>query len=597
MPQSNPTPNASRALRCATWIRVSTAEQADHSGIDRQKATVARVVESKGYEVVHEVELIDVSGTAVMYSPEAQVVMELIEKGAIDVIVASEMSRLLRPDDLTSFGFLDACKQGGVLVDTGGTVHDLESPEGFLSGGILGLLAGHERMAMKRRMLASKEALRARGRHPGSEITLPTGITYDRKEERYAYTGDIVKIVEAFRLIDEEGIRNLSEVARKTGLGRASMRGLLQNPLYRGERVYDQFRDQTKKVVGRFGRQKDKPKVKRPPEKVIRVRVFSPEEQAVSDERWHRVQLVLASIRNNHEVFVAERWTGNLLAGVGRCGYCGQRLYAKTRSRKLSDGTSTSGHYICGSAISTQKVRKCRQGWNRKEDLDELTEAFVQRFIADPVFVAAVLDHARSKQAGKVVGLDMGQELRSKLDDLNRRDKRILDGLESGVLSLDEAKQRRTRLAEERQIVLSSIESHQQPASCDPELAGISARITNAVKKWPKFATVKERRAALATIYAEIFFRGASITAFRLAPGLVGESGGFWAFAADMPIALESPLTLKIPEPEVIVPDGQKQCSRCKVVKPLDSFYKSRPACKECSKAYCKRYYETRKAP
>ena len=518
-------------LRAATWIRVSTAEQATdgRAGVIRQRDSLTSIAAAKGYDVIRRFELIDVSGTATMHAPETHALIELIRAGAIDVVLTSEMSRLLRPDDLTSFEILDICKRHSVILDLGGTVHDFRSPEGFLSGGILALLGGHERMQMLKRVHQAKEAKRARGQHPGNHLCLPLGVGYDRAKEKYFYTDDVVAVVEAFRIMDEEGIRNLTQIARRTGIHPGNIRNVLRNPLYRGERVYSQCRDLTPKRVGLGGRQKDKPKIARAPEKVIRVRVFEPAEQAVSDERWFRVQNILRGIRENHQVFVAEHHKGNLLAGTGRCGYCGDRLYAKAKSQN-GPGQNSRGHYICRchheSATKKPGNRKCAQGWVRKEELDALTEAFVQRFLTDEPFVAAVIQQARAKQADKVVGIDLGEMLRNKLSDLERRDQRVLDGLEAGVLTPDEAKQRRARLAEERKCLLDSSEAgHIQEADAAATKTA-AKRIAEWVTTWPKDGTMKDKKAFLQRLFAEIYFRGPTITAFRLSPGLVSSADG-----------------------------------------------------------------------
>ena len=594
-------PKPAAPLRCATLVRVSTSEQAasDRSGLDRQRRSIAGVVSSKGYEVVEAIELIDVSGTSILHAPEIARLIERIENREIDVLLASEMSRIIRPDDLSSFGFLETCRRNGVVVDLGGTVHDFDSPEGFLSGGILALLGGHERMSMLRRMMASKEAKRARGENPQGRITLPLGIDYDREAAKYGYNERIISVIEAFRLVDEEGIRNLSEIGRRCGIHQCNVRNILRNEIYRGERVYNKFRDQSRKGIKASGRQGDRPKIVRPPDRVIRVRVFSVEEQAVSDERFERVQHVLQGIRENHEIFVAERHEGNLLSGVGRCGFCAERLYAKRRNRRLADNSSTKGHYICRSAHESTRGKPghgaCKQGWVRKEELEELTEAFVTRFLADPDFVKAALQHAREKQAGKVVNIDLGASAKDRIADLERRDKRVLEAMEQGVLTIDEAKQRRRRIAEERVGLMKAVEADRGGLAGDEELAGVAAGISKGLAGWPSAGTVREKKAFLSKVFSEIYFRRGAITAFKLAPGLVGKDAGIWSFAAAIPVALDPAVCLKIPEPEVGVPDGMKRCSRCREVKSVKDYYGKLAACKRCvNKASAARYRKKR---
>ncbi|WP_265594418.1 recombinase family protein [Haloferula sp. BvORR071] len=570
---------------------MSTAEQAadGRAGIARQREVVERVAREKLYDVVEQIELVDVSGTSLHYAPEIMGLIERIERKEIDIVLCSEMSRLGRPEELNSFALLGACQRNGVLLDLGGTIHDLASPEGFLSGGILALLGGHERMQMLKRMMQSKEAKRARGQNPQSHITLPLGIGYDRKAERYTFTPDIVKVIEAYRLIDEEGLRNLSEIGRRAGnLSAATTKNALKNPVYRGVRIYDKFRDQSKKTVKKGGRQGDRPKIKRPADRVIEVRIFSPEDQCVSDERWNRVQELLRGIRENHEVAVAERHEGNLLSGTARCGYCGtQRIYCKRRNRKLSEKSSTKGHYICRTHHETQTKKagnvKCRQGWSPMEEMDELLEAFVCRFLADTSFVEAVIANARTKQAGKIVSLDFSESINDKLADLEKRDRRIVDALVDGAISTAEAKERRMKIEQEKAFLVRSVGSSSEQSSDQDELSDIARQIAEGVKGWPAQGTTKEKKAFLQRIFSEIYFRGPEITAFRIAPGLLGPNLGNWSFIADIPVSLDPPVRLKEPEPEVVVPEGHFHCKACKTNKPKEGFYPgNNSTCRRC---------------
>jgi DNA invertase Pin-like site-specific DNA recombinase len=312
-------------LRAVTLVRVSTAQQAEdgRSGIDRQRAENARVVRDKGYLVIHEIELVDVSGTSSHQSPELQELIRMAERRELDVVVVSEMSRLIRPD-LASFSFLEEFRRNSVIIDCGGNVHDFNNSSGFLSGSLQALIGGHERMVMLNRMIQSKEAARAAGRCPSADITLPLGLAYDRKIDRFRYTDDVQRVQEAFRLIDLGGLRNMSEVGRRTGIQPPTLRNLLRNKSYIGIREYTSVRDGSVKLLKANARQGDRPKIARKPEHIIRVRIFEPEEQAVSDECFARVQHALGQMRNHHARIQAGRAKGgNLLAGVGRCGSCG----------------------------------------------------------------------------------------------------------------------------------------------------------------------------------------------------------------------------------------------------------------------------------
>lgn len=578
-------------LRAATLVRVSTAEQAveGRSGLDRQRKSNAAVVAAKLYQVVLAIELIDVSGTASFTSPELKQLVAMVEAGLIDVVVVSEMSRIIRPDDLSSFASLDVFKRHGVLLDCGGTVHNLQSPEGFLAGGLMALLGGHERMAMLKKMMQSKEASRANGFFPSAPHTLPLGLHYDRAVNRFHYGPEIWKVQEAFRLIDEEGLRNLSEVGRRIGVPPRTLKNLLSNKSYIGIREYTEMRDQSRKITKADGRQGDRPKIRRSPENIISVRVITPEEQAVSDERFERVQKFLEEMADRHARDIAPHKGCNLLTSNGFCGCCGQRLYTATSSKRESDGRKPRGHYLCKSRHPTfkGKLPLCSQGWMRKDRLDELVTAFASRFLEDREFVAAVLANARLKQRASIVPMASGDvPLRRQLVELERRDRRLLDAIEAGAMSLTEAKQRRKRLDEEKQGLLAMLE-REQPDTVEATLPdGLIGRIVSlGGKEFSSLTDPREKKAIIAALFLEVYVRGESITAFRLAPSLVGSDSGDWAWVADVPVTLPEPFRIR-PEPfNETVPEGHRKCTRCMRILPVTGFYGNRAPCKDCEKA------------
>lgn len=570
-----------KGLRAVSLIRVSTVEQAaeGRSGLDRQRKSNSTVIATAGYRLVDSIEIVDVSGTSTWACPEMSGLMTLIEAGGVDVVVVSEMSRIFRPDDLSSFAPLDIFKRNGVILNCGGTVHDLASPEGFLSSGILSLLGGYERLSMLRKMVQSKEASRAKGGCPGSRITLPLGLHFDRGANKYHYGPEIAQVQEAFRLVDEEMLRNLSEVGRRVSIHHRTLANLLRNPYVIGIREYTQKRDPTRKTLKAHGRQGDRPKIKRKPEEIIRVRIIEESQQAVSDDRFNRVQLVLAEIKDHHARHVAANKGVHLLTSVGFCGRCGKRLQGRTSSRIDAQGKRSRGHYICtGSG--------CGFGWHRKDRIEELVGEFVIKFLEDKEFVSAVLEHAEAKQDSKIVGFgDTGEAIRQQCAEIEKRDKRLLDALEAGAISLSELKQRRARLGEEKQRLLATLEASQTGTAGAGLPGGLLGRIAEmGADAWKSLACPRKRKALLTTLFCEVYLRGESVTAFRLAPSLVGTDAGVWSWVADIPVTLPMPFRIT-PEEDPPPPDGHKRCTRCKKVAPLADFYSTRPACRACEKA------------
>ena len=81
-------------------IRVSTEVQAgeDRAGIPAQRETNRRTAQVYGLRIVKSIEIVDVSGAAVLSSPQMQELMRMMETPEIHGVVTKEFSRLMRPE-------------------------------------------------------------------------------------------------------------------------------------------------------------------------------------------------------------------------------------------------------------------------------------------------------------------------------------------------------------------------------------------------------------------------------------------------------------------------------------------------------------------
>jgi DNA invertase Pin-like site-specific DNA recombinase len=292
-------------LRAALWMRQSTEEQSreDHgrAGLGRQREVLNRLIAGGGYDVVKEYALVDVSGTDVVErTPEFKELLSLIVTGTVQAVLVSDISRLMRVESWESLAAFDVFTRHRCIIVAENQTIDFTGPEGFLTGGIFTLVAGHQRMEMLRKINAAKEILRRSGKNPSAAHTLPRGLKFCRIKQEFSYDPDEVgKVQEAFRLLDPTGgdgagVRNLAEVARRIGWKRTGLRGNLQNEAWLGFRVYDEKRDASVKRGGRDGRQGSRPKVARQPHEVVRIKFT--DSPAVDAARFARVQEVLNEI-------------------------------------------------------------------------------------------------------------------------------------------------------------------------------------------------------------------------------------------------------------------------------------------------------------
>ena len=278
-------------MKLVGLIRVSTEEQAadGRAGIARQQHEIEQIATREQAELVKVVTLIDVSGSDVGETSEWQdQVVPHLQAGAH--LVVDEISRVARPDKF-DFSLVASLQETGVKVYTPSGPTDLSTPEGYMKAAMGAVFGGMEKLTLKRRVREGKEAIRRAGGHPGSDITLPLGCSYDREGKRWGYTEDTWKVERAFEMWVAEG-QSMAQISKEIGLTDGGVRCVLENPIYKGWRIYDQkcgF-ETYKKVNGRQPRRK---KVRRSDDEIIKVQVYGAQGQEpalVDVSTWRAAQ-------------------------------------------------------------------------------------------------------------------------------------------------------------------------------------------------------------------------------------------------------------------------------------------------------------------
>jgi DNA invertase Pin-like site-specific DNA recombinase len=314
--------------KVAELIRVSTEAQAgdDRASIPAQRAINRRTAAQFGLKIVESIEMADVSGTAVLATPEIQRLLLRLESKEIDGVVCREFSRLMRPERFADYVLLAAFQDNRkVLYLPDGPV-DFGTKQGMLLGGLRALMAGHERSEMLERAWGAKEAMRRQGKFPNAEICLPHGVLYDRTTGRWSYDPEKApRVIEVFRRF-LGGDTNYNALSEVLGTSRGTAKNILTNPIYSGYFVVDEKRDLTHegKRVGKAGRQSDRRKIRRADDEVIRVKVLDP--PLIREADFRRVQQM---VRTKARASLKERKKiGEFVYnGYLKCAKCGARLH------------------------------------------------------------------------------------------------------------------------------------------------------------------------------------------------------------------------------------------------------------------------------
>jgi DNA invertase Pin-like site-specific DNA recombinase len=312
-------------------IRVSTEAQAasDRAGIPAQRAANRQTARAYDLEIAHTISFSDVSGASVLLSPEMRDLVSRIASPSIHGVVAREFSRLMRPEDFGDYALLQAFVNTQTVLYLPDGPIDFSTDTGRLVGVLKAAIAGNERVEILRRMWGAKEERRRAGGFSQSAVCLPYGVAYD-DHAGWHYTAKSERVREAFKRL-LAGSSSYTELSNLLGVSIPGLRAILRNPIYTGWRVIDTRRDPSPgaKRAKHDGRQADRPKIKRAPEDVIRLKVIvSP---LVSEAEFERAQSLLASDRARNARTRSgggHRYTYN---GFLRCAACGELIYTHFR--------------------------------------------------------------------------------------------------------------------------------------------------------------------------------------------------------------------------------------------------------------------------
>ena len=410
--------------RVIQLLRVSTEAQAadDKAGLAAQRAINQRTAAIYGLEIVRTIEMSDVSGTAVLRTPEMQQLLYLIESPDIHGVIAKEFSRLMRPENFKDYELLQ------VFVDTRTVLYLPDGPIDFSSsmGGFMGLIragmARIERREILARMNDAKEAMRLAGRNTGGRSTLPFGVDYS-DTRGWFYTAEAEKVREAFKLVHSTALP-YAQIARRLNMPRTNLRFILQNPIYTGIRQYDQRRDPTPAgyTPGSNGRQGHRRKIARASEEVIRVKVM---DGLVSQEVFQAVQQILKSRATREQAVRTKNAPKYVFNGFLCCGLCGSPMYSHTNQKDH--------HYYC--RLNSTRARRrnpdrvCQTPYIRAAVIEPKIEELLSVRLQDRGFLAGIADAYLDQQSEETrVGVSDPTAIQSQVEHLTAKRSRILGG-------------------------------------------------------------------------------------------------------------------------------------------------------------------------
>ena len=180
-------------------IRVST----DGQDVQRQRTDIERLKRQHSLEIVRTLELVGISGTAMLTNTQTRQLLTEVAQPGIDGLAASSVDRVIRPKRGRDFGILDELQDAKKHLWTVRDGHmDLGTPEGWERAMAASLRAGSELSEIVRRIRDGKAEKKAEGRNVNGDAVLPDGLKFDKRTGKWSYDeAEVAKVREAYRLL------------------------------------------------------------------------------------------------------------------------------------------------------------------------------------------------------------------------------------------------------------------------------------------------------------------------------------------------------------------------------------------------------------
>jgi DNA invertase Pin-like site-specific DNA recombinase len=335
---------------CLELIRVSTPDQAtaDKGGIDAQYAACKKIAAQYAITARWNIRIDGVSGAAVRRSPGFKQLRLVVKSGACRGLIMKDSSRLLRPDNFEDYEILELLRTHKVRLYTESGVTDLDSNQDrFMATVMLGV-SGLERGVIRERTMGGKKAKRSRGEFVAGKASIPFGLTIEQVGKARRYGVDPIKIKQVIRLfaLFTGGQTSFRELAASTGIPYDSIKNILTNEIYTGERVITETVDPSKNEYRADGTLKFQRRVKLPKEEQERIPVLDTP-PPVSKAVFQLAQKML-ELKTRQGPAAASQIDDDLYyRGCLVCGSCGRQMFALS----WTDNREGRGHqyqfYVC----------------------------------------------------------------------------------------------------------------------------------------------------------------------------------------------------------------------------------------------------------
>ena len=454
----------------ALYARVSSAKQQLNENIASQVAAIEEYARQNDYQISPQhVYKDDGFSGARLDRPALDRLRDAVAQGEVEAVLILSPDRLARQFAYQYIVVEEFERAGCAIVFTS---HNFgSSPADRMLREMTGVFAEYERAMITERGRRGRLYHARQGQIWMKEG--PYGYTYVPR------TGDcpgrlVINEAEAevvrmiFRLLVDEQLSayQINERLYQSGIrtrhgkerwGSGTIINLMRNPVYTGVFYYNkkQYVPAKRRNMPGDGppRKHNSSRVIRPPEEWIPIKVPA----IIDQETWDLAREQLQ--RNKERAPRNNKKFDYLLKGLLICGCCQLRMHGHagipaTRIRR----------YLCSHKESHHAGSKCPNRTVQAEMIEELVWQAVSELLRNPQVLIDQYNQRQESDYGTPEQQEQ-QRLKRRMAGLKRESQRLIDAYQSGVIELNDLKERRERVAEECRRLeerLNSLEQQRQ---------------------------------------------------------------------------------------------------------------------------------------
>jgi site-specific DNA recombinase len=443
----------------AIYARVSSDKQRREQTIGSQTAALRELATERGLLVPGDLVFEDegVSG-AVLRRPELERLRDVAVEGRFEVLLCHAPDRLARRYAYQVL-LLEEFQRAGVEVMFAKEPERSGTPEDELLRQFQGVIAEYERAQIAERCRRGK-LHRARAGAVSVLARAPYGYRYVKRSEHADAFFEIDEteapvVREIFRRYVEED-ESIAKIAwwleaqgvptrtGKTGWNNATLWGMLRNPAYAGQAAYGKTHATGAPVrATRLARLRGQ-------------RSARTSRESVAPEEWKQIavpalvtaeqfELVQQRLERNRVISPRNTKRPSLLQGILVCRHCGYAYYrCSTRSKngKLRE------YYRCSGTDGHRRPegRVCENRPVRLAEVDELVWTRVLGLLEDPTLIQAEIDRRLRTMRTRHPATGRRDALQRDLARAQNAIRRLLDGYQEQLVTLDELRARTPEL-------------------------------------------------------------------------------------------------------------------------------------------------------